>query len=57
MIPRKGDQVSRISLQSRKHFPQELQNDITDIFDRKILNCIHLLLSFLLVVLQFWSHC
>ena len=40
MIPRQRDQVSRIFLQSSKHFFQELQNDVTDIYDPKILNCV-----------------
>jgi len=40
MIPRQRDQVSRIFLPSRKHFFQELQNDVTDIYDPKILNCV-----------------
>ena len=35
---------------SQKHiFSQEFQNDIVHIFHRKILNCLHLLLSFFLV--------
>jgi hypothetical protein len=40
MIPRQRDQVSRFFLLSRKHFFQELQNDVTDIYDHKILNCV-----------------
>ena len=49
MIPRKRDHVSRILLQSETKIFRELQNDI---FHRKILNCMHLLLRFFLCVLQ-----
>ena len=40
MIPRRRDQVSRIYLLSRKPFFQKLQDDVTDIYDPKILNCV-----------------